>query len=267
MLRWSINLFRVFGIQLALHVSFLLFLAYEGWEGWREGGWEGLVGSLALIVLFFVCVVMHELGHSLTARRFGVKVPRILLMPIGGMAEFDHIPQQPRAEFLITAAGPLVNFVIAALLYALFGVPKGWPALNTEFPDTWLGLAQVLLSWNVTMGCFNLLPVFPMDGGRIFRAGLATRMNYVRATYWASLVGKALALGGGVVAAYFWHNFLLAGLFLFIFFAGETEYRSVLRREREDAYWAEMARRLAAVAPVTPESPPPRLSDCYHGPN
>ena len=267
MLRWSINLFRVFGIQLALHASFVLFLAYEGWEGWREGGWEGLAASMVLIVLFFACVVMHELGHSLTARRFGVKVPRILLMPIGGMAEFDHIPQQPRAEFLITAAGPLVNFVIVALLYAIFGVPKGWPSLNTEYPDNWVGLAQILLSWNATMGLFNLLPVFPMDGGRIFRAGLATRMSYLKATYWASLVGKVLALTGGLVAAFYFNNLLLGALFIFIFFAGEAEYKAVLRRERETAYYAEMARRLAEIPAVDPESTPPRLTDYYHGPN
>ncbi|MFI5337745.1 MAG: site-2 protease family protein [Opitutales bacterium] len=257
-------MFRVFGIQLAIHASFLLLLAYEGWVGWREGGWEGMVVNLVLIVLFFTCVVMHELGHSLTARRFGVRVPRILLMPIGGMAEFDHIPRQPRAELLITAAGPVVNFVIAALLYAIFGVPKGWPSWNAEYADTWTGLAQVLLTWNFIMGCFNLLPVFPMDGGRIFRAILASRMPYLRATYWAAMIGKGLALAGAALAAFYFNNFLTTGLFLFIFLAADAEYRAVLRREQEAAYWAEMSRRMAAAPPAGGESPPPLL---YHGPN
>ena len=266
MLRWSIKLFKVFGIQLALHVSFLLLLAYEGWQGWTEAGWEGLAGNLLVIILFFICVVLHELGHSLTARRFGVRVSRILLMPIGGMAEFDHIPEQPRAELIITAAGPLVNFVIAAVLYAIFGLPKGWP-WQADFPDTWAGLAQVLLSWNLTMGCFNLLPVFPMDGGRIFRAILASRMSYVKATHRAALVGKVLALAGGAVAVFYFNNYLTAVLFLFIFTAGEAEYRAVLRREQEAAYWAEMDRRFATVTPSAPGGTPPPLTDSYHGPN
>ena len=119
MLGWSINLFRVFGIQLAVHASFVLLLAYYGYDGWVEGGLPGMLWSISLIVRFFVCVILHELGHSLTARRFGVRVPRILLLPIGGMAEFDHIPRKPSAELLITAAGPAVNFVLAALLFAV----------------------------------------------------------------------------------------------------------------------------------------------------
>ena len=114
MLGWSINLFRVFGIQLAVHASFVLLLAYYGYDGWKEGGLPGLLWSLGLIILFFVCVVLHELGHSLTARRYGVRVPRILLLPIGGMAEFDRIPRKPSEELLITIAGPAVNFVLVA---------------------------------------------------------------------------------------------------------------------------------------------------------
>src|SRR5471032_1711584 len=119
MLGWSINLFRVFGIQLAVHASFLLLLAYYGYDGWKDGGLIGLWWSLGLIVLFFVCVILHELGHSLTARRFGVQVPRILLLPIGGMAEFDRIPRKPSQELLITIAGPAVNFLLVILLLPL----------------------------------------------------------------------------------------------------------------------------------------------------
>ena len=117
MLGWSINLFRVFGIQLAVHASFFLLLAYVAYEGWTESGWLGLVWSTWLILSFFGCVVLHELGHSLTARRYGVRVPRILLMPIGGMAEFDSIPRRPSHEVAIAIAGPLVNFIIAGLLW------------------------------------------------------------------------------------------------------------------------------------------------------
>ena len=115
MLGWSINLFRIRGIQLTLHFSFVLLLAYAAMEGYEEAGPAGIFWSTTLLIAFFTCVVLHELGHSFTARRFGVGVRRILLMPIGGMAEFDSIPRQPGREFLITAAGPAVNFAIAAV--------------------------------------------------------------------------------------------------------------------------------------------------------
>ncbi len=265
MLGWSINLFRVFGIQLAVHASFFLFLAYVGFDGWRDGGgWPGLLVNLALVILFFICVVLHELGHSLTARRFGVQVPRILLMPIGGMAEFDRIPREPRAELLITAAGPAVNFAIAALLGLCLGLPQGLP-FHPVFADSFKGFAHVLLWWNAVMGCFNLLPVFPMDGGRIFRALLARNLTYLRATYWAALVSKILAPILALVAFFYLQLPLLGVLFLFILFVGDSEYKQLLRREQEAQYWADMARRIAPpeVTPLTPPQPPIIL----HGPN
>ena len=267
MLGWSINLFRVFGIQLAVHVSFLLLLAYFGYEGWLEGGWPGAGWSVLLIVLFFACVVMHELGHSLTARRYGVRVPRILLMPIGGMAEFDRIPRQPRAELLITAAGPAVNFVLVALL-----LPLIWTDLWSEQAVPRYGVATPLIeltAGNLLMGTFNLLPVFPMDGGRILRALLARRMDYLKATRRALLVARIAAPLLAIAAVYFLHAYLLGVLFLFIFFAGDAEYRQLLRREQEAAYWADWNRRMmleqAKAAGRGEDPPPPPI--IYHGPN
>lgn len=241
MLGWSINLFRVFGIQLALHASFLLLLAYAGYDGWREGGPAGMVWNTLLVLLFFGCVVLHELGHSLTARRYGVRVPRILLLPIGGMAEMDHIPRKPSTELWITVAGPAVNFVIAALLFPLVWYFSG--DRDVILLHSPLGLAYQLLQANLVMGVFNLLPAFPMDGGRILRALLARKLPYLRATYWAVMVGR----GVGVLAVSYavWEaEYLLAGLFLFILFAGHAEYQQTLRREEEERYWAEMARRV-----------------------
>jgi len=267
MLGWSINLFRVFGIQLAVHVSFLLLLAYFGYEGWQEGGATGAVWSLVLIVAFFACVVLHELGHSLTAMRYGVRVPRILLMPIGGMAEFDRIPKKPLSEFLITIAGPAVNFALVLLL-----LPIIWTPLWSEQPvpvHGWQELLINLTAANAVMGTFNLLPVFPMDGGRIFRALLASKLDYVRATYWASLVGRVLAILASGYAAFELHNYLLAVLFGFIFFAAESEYRHVVRREQEEAYWREWQQRVAFERARLAERPdePPAPPVIYHGPN
>lgn len=265
------NLFRVRGIQLAVHSSFFLLLAYVAWEGCQPdptgngGGWIGMYWNVAILLAFFTCVVLHELGHSFTAMHFGVGVRRILLMPIGGMAEFDSIPRQPSRELLITLAGPAVNFAIALTLWLIVRVPQGWPAGDYDFTANATGLAQLLVQWNLVMGCFNLVPVFPMDGGRILRASLAWRLPYLRATRIAANIGKLLAAIGILVAIFAPQlhlgkspAYLLAVLFAFIFFAGEMEYRAVERRELEDAHWREMLARLYANR--GPIDEPPVLS-------
>jgi Zn-dependent protease len=266
MLGWSINLFRIFGIQLAVHASFVLLLAWFGWEGWVEAGTTGMWWSLLLIVLFFACVVLHELGHSLTARRYGVRTPRILLMPIGGMAEMDRIPRRPSAEMLITVAGPAVNFVVAGLLLAVM-----WTTLASGTGVPQFGLEDLgiqLLKANLLMGIFNLLPVFPMDGGRILRALLATRLPYLRATWWAATVGKVLAAALAIVALVYFEWLLLFALFVFIFFAADAEYRQVRRREEELAYYAELARQIGVVkSPASDRDDPPEPPLLFHGRN
>ncbi len=248
MLGWSFNLFRIRGIQLAVHFSFLLLLAYVGDEGWKQDGMNGLLWSVATLLAFFTCVVLHELGHSFTARHYGVGVPRILLMPIGGMAEFDSIPRRPSQELLITVAGPAVNFVIAGILWFVARFPEDWDPNMT--PGTLNELACALFAANLVMGCFNLVPVFPMDGGRILRALLAMKLPYLRATFWAASVGKVLAVAGVLLMMFWWHNYLGGVLFAFIFIAGEAEYRAVKRREMEDAYWRQLFARTQVVPPV-----------------
>jgi Zn-dependent protease len=243
------NLFRVRGIQLAVHFSFFLLLAVFAFSGWAEAEWTGLAWYVAMLCAFFVCVTLHELGHCFTAMAFGVRVRRILLMPIGGMAEFEDMPRRPLYELLVTLAGPAVNFVIAGILWLCVARPaSGWFA--TEFPATATGFAQMLLAWNIMMGCFNLLPIFPMDGGRIFRATLATRLPYLRATWIAATVGKVLAVtvAGTAVVLYRWDAGMLVVLFSFIIFAGEMEYRAAKRREMEDAHWREVVARLNYAA-------------------
>ena len=258
MLGWSINLFRVRGIQLSLHVTFLLLLAYWAYQGYHDGGLAGAFWSTALILAIFTCVVLHELGHSLTARRFGVGVRRILLMPIGGMAEFDSIPRQPSRELLITIAGPAVNFALAAVLWLVVDRSSGLP--DNALPASLGELGWCLFYWNIYMGLFNLAPVFPMDGGRILRAFLAIKLPYVRATFWAVTIGKVLAVIAAATAIYF-DRYLLAALFAFIFLAGEAEYRGLLRRESQDAQWRLMMERLQTVTPTPPAAEPPPLQE------
>jgi Zn-dependent protease len=251
MLGWSINLFRVRGIQLSVHSSFFLLLAWSANDGWKEDRFVGMAWYVGILLAFFVCVVLHEFGHSFTARHFGIGVRRILLMPIGGMAEFTSIPREPHRELLITLAGPAVNFVIAGLIW-LFVRPSEGP----EYTANVTGLLQLLLHWNLVMGVFNLLPAFPMDGGRILRALLAWKMPYVRATFWAATVGKIVTVIGALFAAFVSHSFLVTVLFIFIFFAGEMEYRAVKQREMEDAHWREL---LAQSYLRTPPAEPPLL--------
>ena len=244
MLGWSINLFRVGGIRLAVHFSFVLLLVVNAFDGYADAGWPGAGWSTAVLTAFFGCVVLHELGHCLTAIRFGVNVPRILLLPIGGMAEFDGIPREPRREVLITAAGPAVNFVIAALLWLALP-PAGAAEGSGEIPTLTESL-RLLMRWNLAMGLFNLLPAFPMDGGRLLRATLATRLPYLRATFWAATCGKVVCVLGAGVALWLGEP-LLVVLFAFIFLVGEMEYRAARRRERDEAHWrAVIARHLAA---------------------
>jgi Zn-dependent protease len=242
---WSISLFRIARIQLAVHVTFFLLLGYVAWEGWHavpDARWLGLAWSVAYTLLAFTCVVLHELGHAFAARRFGVNVPRILLLSVGGMAEFDRIPRIPRQEIIIALAGPAVNVLLIALLLPFVSVPTFNELLSFEL--TVASLARHILVMNIAMGCFNLVPVFPMDGGRVFRALLAKRLSYLRATFWAATVGKFLALAAigfaitTMIMSRSWvQGSLLAILFAFIFWAGENEYRHVKSDHEHAEFW------------------------------
>lgn len=261
-------MFRVFGIQLSIHWTFFLLLGYVAWEGWRDAAaQDGLpvLGALMYgvgLVVFFTCVVLHELGHALMARRFGVGVPRILLLPIGGMAEFDSIPRKPSSEFLIALAGPAVNFVIVAVLMCFVAFPGTQIGEFFRFvfmaksggAEIEMSLWQELLTMNLVMGCFNLVPVFPMDGGRVLRALLATRLDYLRATFYAATLAKVLA-AVAVVAALTHGRVQPAALFAFIFVAGEMEYRAVKRREGDMKRWQEIQAELQRTALMV--EPPP----------
>jgi Zn-dependent protease len=249
MLGWSINLFRIRGIQISLNWFFFLLLALVCRDGWHDAGAQGVYWSAATLVAFFVCILLHELGHSLVAMGFGVGVRRIVLTPLGGMAQFDSIPRKPSQELLITVAGPAVNFVIAGLLWMFVDFPDGWENSLGSFAD----LGRLLLVWNVRIALFNLIPAFPMDGGRILRALLATTMPYVRATFWAATLGKVVTVIGVALALYF-HYYLVVFIGVFIFYAGDAEYRAVRMLELQEAQWREMAARHYAGPP--PGEPP-----------
>ena len=253
MLRWSINLFRIRGIPLAMHWSFGFIVAFWAYNGYRDAAVPGAIWNLALMCAFFTCVVLHELGHSFTAMHFGIGVRRILLMPIGGMAEFDSIPRSPSQELLITLAGPSVNFVIAGVLW-LFRSHFSPPIRET--PSDLREFGWLLMLINVVFGCFNLIPAFPMDGGRIVRALLALRLPYLRATFWAATIGKVVAVAC-ICASIYFHAWIGVALFLFILSVGEMEYRSVRLQEQHALEWQAIAGRIGRVArgEIPPEPP------------
>ena len=225
-MKWSLSLGRVFGIRIAVHATFALVLCWAGWLGWQERGASGAAWAVALTGLLFACVVLHELGHSLVAQRFGVQVRSITLLPIGGVATMARIPDRPIQEFLIAAAGPLVNVVIVAVIW-LTRVPLMPEGDVSMFPVDLPSLVQRLAWANVVLVVFNLLPAFPMDGGRMLRSLLAMVLPYRQATRIASVLGQTMAFGFlclGLVGSPF---LVLIGVFVFLGARGESRMVSL----------------------------------------
>ena len=227
-MRWSLNIGSPLGIRLELHVTFLLFV---GWIAVNQGLLTGdalrAAEAVLLLLLVFGCVVLHELGHALAARWYGIATRDIVLLPIGGVARLERMPEQPRQEILVAVAGPAVNVALAALLYALMKAvehPTGLAELLRG------GLLETLLLVNVMMVVFNLVPAFPMDGGRVLRALLALRLPYMQATRIASAVGQGAALLLGVVGLFYLQNWTLAFIALFVFLAAGEERALVQTR-------------------------------------
>ncbi len=191
-MRWSFKIGRIFGITLRLHVTFLLLLAFIGYYGFEQWGFRGAMWSLIWFSSMFVCILLHELGHSLVAQQLGVEVKSITMLPIGGVAALKRIPENPWHEIAITLAGPMVNLAIAVVLLPFIGFKfKLFPA---GIPENFREMATTLAGTNVWLFLFNLIPAFPMDGGRLLRALLATALPHPRATSIAATVGQGMAI-------------------------------------------------------------------------
>ena len=223
-MRWSLKLGKVAGIKIFMHWTFLLLLGWIFLVYWEMGNGLGMALYGVLFVLaLFGCVVLHELGHALMARRYGIATQDITLLPIGGVARLERIPREPTQELLVAIAGPAVNVIIAALLF--FGL---WLWGLTPFQDsgaTWRSFAGQLMFTNLFLVVFNLLPAFPMDGGRILRALLARRLEYTRATRIAARIGQVMAIGFGLLALRV--NPMLLLIAIFVFLGAEAELRTV----------------------------------------
>lgn len=223
-MKWSWRLGRIAGIDIYVHATFLLILGWVALTAYRLSGTpEGAARGVLFILVLFASVVMHEYGHALTARRFGVRTRNITLLPIGGVAQLERMPENPRQELLVAVAGPAVTIGLVVVLYValkLLGLP-------TVAPDAAIGDAGApflaRLMWiNVVLALFNLLPAFPMDGGRVLRAVLAMRTDYVRATEMAARVGKAFALVFGMIGLLYNPFLVLIALFVWMGAAAEA---------------------------------------------
>ena len=232
----GISLFKVRGIQIRMHYTFPLILIFAAIQFASLTG-RGLTGALfgvIVISILFVIVVLHELGHSIAAQSYGIQVKQIVLLPIGGLAQLARMPEKPSQELVISAAGPLVNFALAAVL-AVLGLAYG-QELSLQFgirlpAGITLGAVfSYVFAANLFLGLFNLLPAFPMDGGRILRSLLAMRIDYSRATRWAVTIGQGLAVLMGLWG-FFGGGFFLILIAFFIFFAAGQEGRMIKMRQ------------------------------------
>ncbi len=219
---WSWKLGRVAGIDLRVHATFLLLVGWVALSNYFASGHQvgAAVGGVVFILSVFGIVVLHELGHALTARRFGIRTRDITLLPIGGVAQLERMPDQPKQELLVALAGPAVNVALAALLFGAIALTGGSVAINTDVPGTGSFLSQ--LFWvNVSLAAFNLLPAFPMDGGRALRAVLAMRTTSLRATRIAARVGRAMAWVLGGLGLFFNPMLLVIALLVWMGATGE----------------------------------------------
>jgi Zn-dependent protease len=196
-MRWSYRIGRIAGTDIKVHLTFLLFMAWVAFSVYTIRGAAAALEVTLFFLALFVCIVLHEFGHILMARRFGVRTPDVLLLPIGGVARLERIPDQPKQEFLIALAGPLVTAAIALILYLVVSAAGERPSLQDPIISSDSFLVR-LMTVNVYLLLFNLIPAFPMDGGRLLRAVLASRVGLVRGTRVAATLGQTLALFGGL---------------------------------------------------------------------
>ena len=231
----SIRLFSVRDIVIRMHITFPLILVWAALQFglFNQGGWAGAIFGIVVTLLLFIIVVLHELGHSFAALHYGVPVKQIVLLPIGGVAQLSRIPEKPGQEFVIAIAGPLVNFGLAILLAAvglIFGqeisLVRSLEFLDNSGRLTFSSIFSYVYVSNLFLGIFNLLPAFPMDGGRVLRALLATQLSYDTATTIAVFIGQSLAWLLGLL------GFLNGGLFLILIavfiFAGASAERQLV---------------------------------------
>tara|TARA_R110002049_G_scaffold279395_4_gene458378 strand:+ start:5328 stop:6419 length:1092 start_codon:yes stop_codon:yes gene_type:complete len=226
----NLSLGKISNIKIQIHWTFFFLIVWIVFEEINRGGnTESMLFNIALVFAVFLCVVLHELGHALTAKRFGIATKKITLLPIGGVASLDKIPENPKQELQVAIAGPLVNVIIAIFLYYIIPIKD---IIDKNFTETLEYLASFSLQnfllflfiVNIAMFVFNLIPAFPMDGGRIFRALLALKTNRVKATQIATHVGQFIAVLFLLIGLLFNPFLIFIALIIFLGAYGENKY-------------------------------------------
>ena len=218
---WSLTIGRFGATTLRVHLTFFLLLAWIGVSAWLKGGPPAARDSVLFIALIFGCVVLHEFGHILMARRFGIETPDVILLPIGGVALMPRMPEKPAQELAVAVAGPMVNVVIAFLLFLLLGAIH--PDNLVRIDDPRVSLLARLAAANVFLVVFNMIPAFPMDGGRVLRALLAMKLGGARATQVAASVGQAFAFALGFLGLFGNPLLIFIAIFVYMAAAGEAQ--------------------------------------------
>ena len=227
-MRWQWKLGTFAGIDVFVHATFLLLIGWIGYSHWLQYGTAAkVVEGILFILALFLCVVLHEYGHALTARRYGIKTRDITLYPIGGVARLERLPDKPIEELWVALMGPAVNVVIAALLFVYLYLTRGLVPMTDLTVASGSFLAR-LMAVNVSLVLFNLIPAFPMDGGRVLRALLAMRMDYVRATQIAANIGQGLAFLLGLFGLF--NNPFLLFIAFFVWIGASQEASMVQMR-------------------------------------
>jgi Zn-dependent protease/CBS domain-containing protein len=246
---WSFQIGKLFGIPLRVHLTFLLLVVLVAATPTGMYG-LGRMASMFFVIALFACVVVHELAHSLVARKYGVPVRYIILLPIGGVAMMERMPDDPHQEFNVAVAGPLTSLAVGAVLAGVTYLIAGG---TDAFLHPWHGGALAFvarLAWiNVVLAGFNLIPMFPMDGGRVLRALLAFHMDYAAATHAAAVTGQALAIAIGLYS-FFIHDWFLVFIALFMFMGAQAEDTQVRMRRtlREVPAWQAMVNDFRALS-------------------
>jgi Zn-dependent protease/CBS domain-containing protein len=221
-MKWSIKIATIAGIGIYVHATFVLILFWVGFGSLSRGGdTADAIRDIIFILALFGCVVLHELGHALSAKRYGIKTRDITLLPIGGLARLEKMPDKPMQELVVALAGPAVNVVIAAIIFVGLQVTGLWQPFTAETMIDGPFL-QRLLVVNIFLVLFNMLPAFPMDGGRALRAILASQMGQLRATRIAASVGHSMALLFGFLGLF--SNPFLVFIALFVWMGASAEY-------------------------------------------
>lgn len=218
---WRIG--RIAGIDVDVHWTFLMLIAWVLLSYFLQGApLSAALGELAFVLALFASVVVHELGHALTARRYGIQTRDITLLPIGGVAQLERMPEDPRQEFWVAIAGPLASLGLSAVLFALAWVTNSLEPLDGVARGGGSFVGSLALA-NLSLALFNLLPAYPMDGGRVFQALLAQRMGHARATKVAATLGQVMAVLFGLAGLLYDPYFLLIALFIWVGASQESD--------------------------------------------